>query len=284
MTTLKRTIEFIEPIIEKWDFQAKPIVISISGPQGSGKSYISSKLLQYLTRTYPSLKSLTISTDDLYLKHRDQKILTDEHPGTKLLNGRGLPGTHDVEFFYKLISKLVNKESGFKIPTYNKAAFNGEGDRNDESQWTNVEKPVDILIVEGWFNGFLPYESQGEIDKKYKDSTLLKNFPIDDVNEINSFLDQYSKIWDFFDVDIFFDTADINYVYEWRLQQEHELIKSKGSGMTDEQVKAFISRYMVVYELYYKDFTNRGVPATPKGQNFRIKIDKDRNIETTEIF
>ncbi len=283
MATLSKTIDFIEPIITKWKFE-RPLVISISGPQGSGKSYLSLKLLQYLTRTYPKLKSITISTDDLYLKHRDQKLLTEEHPGTKLLNGRGLPGTHDVELGYKLISKIVNREFGFKIPTYNKAAFNGEGDRNDESLWLDIERPVDILIIEGWFNGFLPYENSDEIETKYEESTLLKNFPIDDIHEINSFLDQYVKIWEFFDVDIFFDTDDINNVYEWRLQQEHELIKLRGTGMTDEQVKAFITRYMVVYELYYRDFTERGTPATPDGQNFRIKLDRNRGIEKTEIF
>lgn len=283
MTTLSKTIDFVEPIISSWKFE-KPLVISISGPQGSGKSYLSSKLLQYLTRTYPDLKSITVSTDDLYLTHRDQLLLTEEHPGTKLLNGRGLPGTHDVELGYKLISRVVNKEFGFKIPTYNKAAFGGEGDRNDESLWLDIEKPVDILIIEGWFNGFLPYENSDEIETKYQESALLRSFPIEDIHEINSFLDQYSKIWNFFDVDIFFDTDDIGNVYEWRLQQEHELIRMRGTGMSDEQVKNFISRYMVVYELYYRDFTQRGTPSTPAGRNFKFQLDKNRDIVKTEIF
>lgn len=283
MATLSKTIEFLEPIIEDWKFE-KPLVINVSGPQGSGKSYLSSKLLIHLTRTYPSLKSITISTDDLYLKHRDLKLLADEHPGTKLLNGRGLPGTHDVELGYKLISRVVNKEYGFKIPTFNKAAFNGEGDRNDESLWINIEKPVDILIVEGWFNGFVPLENKDQMEAKYQKSALLQSFPIDDLYEINSFLDEYTKIWEFFDVDILFDTDDINNVYEWRIQQEHELIKNRGTGMTDEQVRAFIARYMVVYELYYREFTERGTPSTPPGQNFRIKLDRDRGIEKLEKF
>ncbi|CCH42669.1 putative kinase [Wickerhamomyces ciferrii] len=284
MSTLTKSIEFLEPIITKWKFNEKPLVISISGPQGSGKSYLSSKLAIHLTRSYPTLNSITISTDDLYLRNKDQRQLTKDHPGTKLLNGRGLPGTHDVELGYNLISKIVNKESGFKIPTYNKAAFNGEGDRNDEDQWQNIKTPIDILIVEGWFNGFLPFENSDDVEEIINSSKLLSNFPKDDIFEINSFLDEYVKIWNFFDVDIFFDTEDINNVFEWRIQQEHELIEQKGSGMTDQQVRDFISRYMAVYKLYYRDFTLKGTPSTPKGYNLKIKLDSKRVIENVEIF
>jgi len=37
------------------------------------------------------------------------------------------------------------------------------------------------------------------------------------------------------------DAAELSYVYDWRIQQEHELIKLRGSGMTDEDVRAFIN-------------------------------------------
>lgn len=36
------------------------------------------------------------------------------------------------------------------------------------------------------------------------------------------------------------DAEKLEYVYAWRLQQEHNLIKLKGAGMTDEQVVVFI--------------------------------------------
>lgn len=36
------------------------------------------------------------------------------------------------------------------------------------------------------------------------------------------------------------DAKELDYVYEWRIQQEHDLIKQKGTGMSDEQVRAFV--------------------------------------------
>lgn len=36
------------------------------------------------------------------------------------------------------------------------------------------------------------------------------------------------------------DAEDISYVYDWRIQQEHGLIASRGSGMTNDQVTEFV--------------------------------------------
>lgn len=47
-----------------------------------------------------------------------------------------------------------------------------------------------------------------------------------------------------YDSPFYRDAEDLEYVYEWRIQQEHGLIKLKGSGMTDEQVRAFVDSCM----------------------------------------
>ena len=36
------------------------------------------------------------------------------------------------------------------------------------------------------------------------------------------------------------DAENIDYVYDWRLQQEHELKMKKGSGMNDDAVRRFV--------------------------------------------
>jgi pantothenate kinase-related protein Tda10 len=36
------------------------------------------------------------------------------------------------------------------------------------------------------------------------------------------------------------DAEDIDYVYDWRLQQEHELKVKKGSGMSNDAVRRFV--------------------------------------------
>ena len=39
-------------------------------------------------------------------------------------------------------------------------------------------------------------------------------------------------------------------MYTWRLEQEHNLWKSKGKGMSDDDVKTFVDGYYPAYELY----------------------------------
>jgi D-glycerate 3-kinase len=40
------------------------------------------------------------------------------------------------------------------IPRFDKSLFNGKGDRLEKDKWTNVNYPLDILILEGWCLGF----------------------------------------------------------------------------------------------------------------------------------
>jgi D-glycerate 3-kinase len=39
---------------------------------------------------------------------------------------------------------------------YDKSAFQGKGDRADESTWPSVEGPLDLVLFEGWMLGFKP--------------------------------------------------------------------------------------------------------------------------------
>ncbi|KAH3670843.1 hypothetical protein WICMUC_004812 [Wickerhamomyces mucosus] len=289
-SAFEHSTDFLNNIITKWDFSKIPLIVSISGPQGSGKTYVSTKIIQYISREYPQLKSIAVSTDDLYLKHSDQVKLSKED--NVLLKGRGLPGTHDIESFYNILQKLINRDNNFEIPTYDKSKFQGEGDRADRENWIHIgEKPVDIIIVEGWFNGFTPLVNDDEIDLKVQASKILQDYNKQDLYEINSNLDLYQKIWELFDYSIFFNVDDLEWIKDWRIEQEHALIKIKGSGMSDDQVVDFIKRYLAVYELYYKDFTEIGLANYRKISNLKLKglkrnlkltLYKDRSVKQVE--
>lgn len=94
------------------------------------------------------------------------------------------------------------------------------------------------------------------------------------IQKINCDLRRYEQIWGLFDLFVCIKTENINNVYRWRLQQEHTLIKKKGSGMTDMEVETFVDRYMPVYYLYYD-----GLGKTEEKINsLELDIDEFRNL------
>lgn len=158
------------------------------------------------------------------------------------------------------------------MPIYDKSRFDGAGDREfegefpDEGQLKDPE-PLDIVIFEGWCVGFQTHhDSSGASLAPFLQQSASESAPAQDSDrpglfqilqehpEYLGFVDRqvadYQQIWDFFDVFVHLDAHDINWVYEWRLQQEHMMIKLKGKGKTDQEVKEFIDGYMSSYYVY----------------------------------
>lgn len=123
-----------------------------------------------------NLRTLVCSIDDLYLPHSDQLALAAAHPTNPLVQHRGQPSTHDVDLGVALFAAISDRQSDIKIPSYDKSAFNGTGDRLDESQWEIVnrsgEPPVEIVIFEGWCVGFRAL-SESDLEKKWRAATEL---------------------------------------------------------------------------------------------------------------
>ncbi|AMD18670.1 HBL232Cp [Eremothecium sinecaudum] len=248
-STIDTILSFVDVKVPEALAQRKgpgPLFILISGIQGSGKSYNAYRLFEHLSKHY---KTLNISIDDFYLPHNEQLALSKKYEQNPLLQGRGLPGTHDLDLLEAVIKRLNSPEPGvLVIPKYNKAAFNGEGDR---AGYAKVKKPIDIVILEGWFLGFqsIPEAKLALFAGENTNSSLAL---------INQFLRRYETIlWKNSELNtlgIVLAADDIQNVYTWRVQQEHELIKNTGSGMTDEQVSQFLTRYMQCYKIYYDRF------------------------------
>ncbi|THH13258.1 hypothetical protein EW146_g6936 [Bondarzewia mesenterica] len=240
-----------------------PLFVALQGPQGSGKTFLARHIAAALSEE--SLHVATLSIDDLYLPHVDLAVLADTHPSNPLLRGRGQPGTHDIPLGLSILHALkgINNTSGsevVKIPFFDKSLFNGEGDRVPESEWTSVEGPLDVVIFEGWCVGFCP-KTREEIERRM-DQPLkglegtfdLSQYSLSSVLEVNERLGGYVKWWEMFDV--FVQIAPLEshpyvHIYKWRLQQEHAMkAKNGGHGMSDEQVKAFVDRYIPGYHFF----------------------------------
>jgi D-glycerate 3-kinase len=246
----------------------KPFVLGISGPQGSGKSTIASFVAEGLRAKNISVAEFSI--DDVYYGY--ERLLQVKATGNLLLARRGLPGTHDVDLCVRVFNDLLESKP-VDLPVYDKSAFGGQGDRSSRTR--SVVPPYQVIVFEGWCVGF-PHLSESEVVKLWTESQgTLAKFKLEDVLYVNKLLIDYERIWDKFDSLVQLDAQDLAFVYDWRLQQEHQLIHERGSGMTDLQVREFVDGYMPAYELYLEHLRKRA--------DLRIVLSKSRKVVSKQI-
>lgn len=266
-------LSFVRSLLERK--LKSPLVIGLSGPQGSGKSSVVKAVANEL-RAASKLNVVEFSLDDCYLTHDDQVKLAAT--GNTLVSQRGLPGTHDIPLCVDTLKSLIDQKAT-DVPQYDKSAFSGQGDRVPRSEFIKTTPPYDVILFEGWCVGFTSV-NDGELEERWNGSTgPLKRHRLDHAKYVNDKLKQYDDIWNMFDGFVHLDAESISYVYDWRLQQEHGLIKEKGSGMTDDQVRAFVDGYMPAYELYNDRLrTHEGLPSIP---HLRVTLNKNRQPVTS---
>jgi D-glycerate 3-kinase len=235
--------------------------------------------------------------DDVYLNFEDQEKLRNEHPGNKLWEGRGVTGTHDVELGTRTFDALETAQRTFvdslasgasdasksiepvRLPRYDKNAHNGRGDRLPISSWPAVSPPIDVVIFEGWLNGFraLPPEQIAAIHAS-ADSPYVRHHALEHVLAMNDALKTYEvKWWSRFDCSIHLRALDYKYSYGWRWEAEQ---KANGP-LTREQIGKFVDRFMPMNELYMENLVEWGMWGAEKGKEGRhlqITIDQTRKM------
>ena len=86
----------------------------------------------------------------------------------------------------------------------------------------------------------------------WKTGKTAQTHPLSSLQQINRNLAEFDAATSpFFDCHVAIRPLSYDYVYAWRGEQEH-MMKSRngGKGMTDDEVKAFVDRYMPVYEVF----------------------------------
>ncbi|KAF2625249.1 D-glycerate 3-kinase-like protein [Macroventuria anomochaeta] len=290
-SNIRRALNILLPKIKKQrENSSRPIVLGITGLQGSGKSTWASKIVEILTSEH-QLHTITVSLDDFYKTHDGLVSQRDQDPKNGLYRVRGQPGTHDEQLAARFFEELeaYSGEGELKIPSFNKSQFSGEGDRAPVSHWHSVSQKPDVVVFEGWCVGFQPLPASA-VEEKHS-LALAGKLPINTpaqhqlshLLEVNDNLKRYCDAFmghEHFDFFVHIDTSGLHNVYIWRLEQEHKMIVAKGSGMSDEQVKAFIDGYMPSYEIYL-DTLRQGL-FKDKGRMVRVILDRQRNVEKVE--
>lgn len=276
--------------------------VGLNGVQGAGKTVLVDILKNTMSAPPYNLPTVVFSIDDVYLTHEDQVALAKANPDNPLLQHRGQPSTHDVPLALSVLKSLKEKKPT-KIPKYNKAAFSGQGDRVPESEWeevnTDPQKPIRIVIFEGWCVGFRPLTDEVLAEKHAAAvEALQKSTPekpyqgrlgyntLESVTTINNALKKYDEITAYLDIFIHIDALNLQYVYRWRLQQEAGLRASHGSGMTDDEVKHFVDGYYPAYELYTSTLRKgvfRDIKENWRGNQVRFMVREDRQTEMSVV-
>jgi len=217
----------------------QPLLVSINGAQGTGKSTLTAFIKQII-ETELDCHVAALSLDDFYLSRANRQQLAEKiHP---LFITRGVPGTHGLDEIEKALDSLINRKKCV-APKFSKAI----DDLSNKSEWVAYNNPVEVILFEGWCNNS-PIQNETELTKPINE--LEEN---EDTKSIwrhyaNEQLKQYHhRIFDHTDMCIMLKPPSFEQIYDWRSLQEKKLKANTPSHqqhiMSDEQLKHFIQHY-----------------------------------------
>lgn len=236
----------------------RPFILGFCCPQGGGKTTMTTFISKLLNAVGKRVQ--IASLDDFYVTNAEQREIAQKYPDNRLMQFRGMPGTHDVDLLCETLDDLRNSHP-VSIPCYDKSAFQGRGDRAPKDTWKHISESTDIVLLEGWCLGFEPVADQLLIDP--------------DLKVVNNALKDFSRVYSRLDGLFLIEVADMEWVYEWRLQAERAARLKGKAGLTDEEVIDFVDRFMPAYKQYSPQLYHRPTPLIPKHE-LHIEIDKYR--------
>ncbi len=241
-------------LFDQCKFSSKPMIVGLSGGQGSGKSTIA-QIFKIILQTKFKLKVICFSIDDFYKTAKERKKMSKSiHP---LFFTRGVPGTHDCKMLNNVIKILKrNKFNNMKIPKFDKSV----DDRLKPNNWQKIKMKPDIVIFEGWCVGAKPQSIKNlkipinSLEKK-EDINLTWRKKVN--NELKT---SYDKIFKLLDKKIFLKVPSFTYVLKWRMLQEKKLkYNSNKKRMNKSQIKRFIMFYERITREMIKNYKKNDI-------------------------
>ena len=230
----------------------KPLLIGLSGGQGTGKTTIST-IVSLILKKYFKLKVFKISIDDFYKTRKERISLSKiKHP---LLKVRGAPGTHDVKTMFSFFNKVKSKKFiRIKLPRFDKSI----DDRCKKNLWYNIYSRPDVVIFEGWCVGARPQKVSNlkkpvNLLEKTEDKSLKWRKYVNKQLEI-----KYKKLFNKLDGLIYLKVQNFHLLRKWRLKQEKKLwLKASNKKnlkiMNKKEIINFMSTYQRVTQHMFND-------------------------------
>lgn len=225
----------------------RPALVGVSGAQGSGKTTVC-KLLEAANRP----RFAYFSMDDVYLTRAEREanarelaeIQAELYPYTPpnvledmraLLATRGPPGTHDIALARNVVARL-NHGMRTKLPRFDKAI----DDRAPELTWHRHEGPAEAILIDGWCLGARPAADGPPLNAvEALDKTKLLFARADLALKTH-----YAAFFETFDAIVYLRPPSWEIVFQWRLQQEEQLL---GRALSDDE-RAKLERFVLHYE------------------------------------
>ena len=262
-----------ERIFSQFSKSSRPYFVGINGCQGSGKSTLTDYIGEYLTKTH-KLSIVVMSLDDFYFTgEKRQELSRDIHP---LLATRGVPGTHDMAMLENTLIKLKAKETGFTIPRFNKAT----DEPYPQEQWQVIEKPIDIILLEGWCWGVKPQTAEqlispvNELELKHDRNGAWRNY-------VNQQLQQYYQpLYAQMDFWLALQAPSFDCVYKWRLEQEEKL-NANNQGLSNSKIMQ--SDGILNFTQYFQRLSVQACNTISQSADAIFYLDYARNITSVPV-
>lgn len=234
---------------------AAPLIVAISGAQGSGKTTLAVALQQLWLRF--GVQADILSLDDYYLTAEQRLAQAQQwHP---LFAERGVPGTHDTRLLLMQLEQFRQGQAQ-SWRRYDKGS--------DSPGLAATPTAARLLILEGWCVG-LKAQPEHELQQPLNELELQQDPDASWRRQVNQQLQLcYQQIWQLCDSLIWLKAPDWPAVCRWRQWQERAL-QQQGLGKNSAQLQRFM--------LYFQRLTEQSWLQLPACANFILTLDQQHN-------
>ena len=243
----------------------EPLLIGLSGLQGSGKSTLSAQLVGTLNLS--GVPALAMSLDDFYLGRRERaRLARDVHP---LLATRGVPGTHDLELIARTLGALAaaSGREPARVPRFDK----GRDTRMPRARWRIVRDAPRVILFEGWCVG-VPAQARNALARPLNPLERSEDRDGRWRSYVNAQLAAgYAALWRRFDALVWLQAPAFTVVQRWRDEQEDALRRiAAPRAMSPAALRRFV--------MHYERLSRHSLATLPARADVRIVLDAQRRV------